>query len=265
MQLVEFLKRYTKVDSEFIDDFFSLYKPGESYKFVIDIDAVVKWFNIKKGHIKDLLKASYIENEDYIITRIKDKKVGKPKETILLTPKCFKLMAMRGKNKKADKVREFYYELEVAMDQYKEYIIQGLNEKIAKLEYNQKPKVNPSKGVIYVLKTANGVGYYKVGKTKNLKQRMQAYSSDKKDDVEPVFLHESDNIDELEKCIKKYAKKNKYRKYKEVYQLDVAKLKEYIATCDEELNKKLDNIDVIIKQDGGTNNYYLAVFKHQED
>ena len=61
------------------------------------------------------------------------------KETILLTPKCFKLMAMQSKTKKSIQVREYYYELEQVVDQYKEYIIQGLKSKIKKLENNQKP------------------------------------------------------------------------------------------------------------------------------
>jgi len=34
--------------------------------------------------------------------------------------------------------------LEQVIDQYKEYIIKGLKDKIKKLENNQKPKINPS-------------------------------------------------------------------------------------------------------------------------
>ena len=66
-------------------------------------------------------------------------------------------MAMQSKTKKGIEVREYYYELEQVIDQYKEYIIQGLQEKINKLENNQKPKINPSKGVIYIIETADGI------------------------------------------------------------------------------------------------------------
>ena len=38
-------------------------------------------------------------------------------------------MAMQSKTKKAIEVREYYYELEQVIDQYKEYIIKGLEEK----------------------------------------------------------------------------------------------------------------------------------------
>ena len=37
---------------------------------------------------------------------------------------------MQSKAKKAVEVREYYYELEQVIDQYKEYIIKGLQEKI---------------------------------------------------------------------------------------------------------------------------------------
>lgn len=65
-----------------------------------------------KYTIKYTLNESYTKNIDYKI--IKDKPTwlkGKPKEIILLTQKCFKIMAMQSKTKKAVEVREYYYEL----------------------------------------------------------------------------------------------------------------------------------------------------------
>jgi len=188
----------------------------DKYNFSIDIDSIIKWFDMKKGHMKDTLKYSYTENIDYkIIISNPTGKRGKPKEIILLTPKCFKLMAMQSKTKKAIQVREYYYELEHVIDQYKEYIIQGLQDKINKLENNQKPKINPSKGIIYIIETADEIGHYKVGKTKNLKSRLLKYNEDKKDDIILIYVYESEDIDAVEECIKRYAKEYKYRKYKE--------------------------------------------------
>jgi phage anti-repressor protein len=157
MNLIEFLKTYSKINNDFIDDFFGLYDPNDKYNFA-------KWMNTNKSDLKDTLINSYKEKLDYKIIKGKSNGLkGKPKETILLTPKCFKLMAMQSKTKKAIQVREYYYELEQVIDQYKEYIIKGLEEKIKKLENNQKPKINLSKGVIYILETADGLGHYKVG------------------------------------------------------------------------------------------------------
>jgi hypothetical protein len=130
--------------------------------------------------MKETLINSYKEKIDYkIIKGVSNGKKGRPKEIVLLTPKCFKLMAMQSRTKKAEQV----------IDQYKEYIIKGLEEKILKLENNQKPKTNPSKGVIYVIKTADGIGHYKVGKTINLKNRLKTYNGDKKDEIEPIYVY----------------------------------------------------------------------------
>ena len=261
MNLIDFLKTHTKINNEFINDFFGLYDSKDKYNFTINIDAIAKWFNMTVGHIKDTLLYSYKEKIDYKIIKGKSNGLkGKPKDTILLTPKCFKLMAMQSKTKKAIEVREYYYELEQVIDQYKEYIIKGLEEKIKTLENNQKPKINPSKGVIYIIQTSDGIGHYKIGKTKNLKQRLKQYNGDKKDDIIPIYIYETDDIDEVEKCIKSYGKKYQYRKYKEVYKTDINVLKELINECGE-FN---DNINLKMKwkssQKGG--NYYIALYKN---
>ena len=261
MNLIEFLKTYTKINNHFIDDFFSLYDTKDKYNFSINIDAIAKWFEMRKDHIKKTLNESYKEKIDYKIIKGESNGLkGKPKETILLTPKCFKLMAMQSRTKKAIQVREYYYELEQVIDQYKEYIIKGLEDKIKKLENNQKPKINPSKGVIYILETPDGLGHYKVGKTKDLKQRLKQYNGDKKDDIVPLYVYETDNIDEIERCVKSYAKQYQYRKYKEVYKADINMLKDLINDCGE-FNEKT-NLKIkwkSNKQTGG--NHYIAIFR----
>jgi phage anti-repressor protein len=124
MDLIEFLKTYTKINNTFIDDFFSLYDSKDKYNFSINIDVIAKWFEMRKDNIKDTLVNSYKENIDYkIIKGTSNGLKGKPKHTVLLTPKYFKLMAMQSKTKKAIQIREYYYELEQVIDQYKEYII----------------------------------------------------------------------------------------------------------------------------------------------
>jgi hypothetical protein len=234
MDLVTFLKTHTKISNNFIDDFFSLYDSKDKYNFSINIEAIAKWFDMRKDHIKKTLKESYTKNVDYKIIKNKPTGMkGKPSETILLTPKCFKLMAMQSKTKKAVQVREYYYEIEQVIDQYKEYIIKGLEDKIKTLETNQKPKINLSKGVIYIIQTSDGVGHYKVGKTKNLKKRLNNYNGDKKDDIIPIYIYETEDIDNVESCIKKYTKEYQYRKYKEVYKIDINLLKELVNNCGE--------------------------------
>lgn len=260
MNLVEFLKRYSNASNDFIDDFFGMYNEKDKYNFCINIDSITKWLGHRKDNIKALLKESYIKNIDYkIIKKSTAKKVGKPSETILITPKCFKIMTMKGKSKRSDMVREFYYELEILITRYKNYIIEGLNQKIKALENNQRPRVNPEKGVIYILQVADGLDYYKLGRTKNLKQRLRAYNSDKKDDIIPIFIYETNDIDTVEGCVKLLAKKYQYRRSKEVYQADIDLLKDLIVKCADfnenvSLTKKHKPLQV-----GG--NYCIAIYR----
>jgi len=64
---------------------------------------------------------------------VKSNKIRKPKELILSTLKCFKLLCMISKTKKAIQVREYYLKLKKLPNNYKDYIIKGLEEKIEKL------------------------------------------------------------------------------------------------------------------------------------
>jgi hypothetical protein len=59
MDLITFLKTHTKINNEFIDDFFSLYNSNDKYNFSINTDSIVKWFNVRKDSIKDTLFQSY--------------------------------------------------------------------------------------------------------------------------------------------------------------------------------------------------------------
>jgi hypothetical protein len=260
MDLINFLKTHTKINNEFIDDFFSLYDSKDKFNFSINIENISKWFDIRKDNIKNTLNESYTKGIDYKIIKGESNGMkGKPSETILLTPKCFKLMAMQSRTKKAYEVREYYYELEQVIDQYKEYIIKGLEEKILTLENNQKPKINPSKGVIYIIQTPDGIGHYKIGKTKNLKKRLNSYNGDKKDDIVPRYIYETNDIDNIEQCVKTYSKKFQYRKYKEVYKTDINVLKELINDCGEFNEKTNLKMKWKGKQSGG--NLYIALYK----
>ena len=58
---IDFLKKYSTVPNQFIDDFFNLmdYKEFESNEKIIDLDKVVKWLDINKGMAKKTLIKSY--------------------------------------------------------------------------------------------------------------------------------------------------------------------------------------------------------------
>ncbi len=67
MKTTDFLKKYSTIDNNFIDDFYSFYDDNKNeYDFIIDLDKMAKCLEVKKEHLKRLLEANFIENQDYI-------------------------------------------------------------------------------------------------------------------------------------------------------------------------------------------------------
>ena len=149
---------------------------------------------------------------------------------------------------------EYFIKVEETLFKYKEYIIQGLEEKIKKLEQNQKPKVYPKRGVIYVFETPNSPqnSLYKIGKTKDLKQRLKSHQSPLSHDINILYYFETEDIDSVEKCAKTFMKKYQYRKYKEVYQVNIDIIKEVISSC----GKIPENIKLKENKD---NKYFMHI------
>jgi phage anti-repressor protein len=252
--MIDFLKAYSKVDNKFIDDFFGMYDRNNNYNFLVNLEIVADWLGTKKGKLKQTLINTYTENNDYIVIQNIPTNKKKPRETILLTPKCFKTLSILSGTKKAEEVREYYFSLEDLIQQYKNHIIESMNKKIKQLKNNQKPKINIKRGVIYIFRASDDIDIYgianiknfgrklknkmyKMGKSKNLPVRSNAYNSDKADDVIPLFVYETDDIDAIESCVKIFAKKYQYRKHKEIYEMDINVLKNIIASCGETNNK----------------------------
>ena len=149
-------------------------------------------------------------------------------------------------------VQQYFLDLEVALYKYKNYIIEGMNKKIQQLENNQKPKINATKKIIYVFRALNtDLTLYKIGKTINSKTRFSKHNSPMANDLEVLFQYETDNIDQVELCIKAYMKKAQYRKYKEVYRVDLDIIKKTIKNCDVEINKINKEIETKNKKQKG--------------
>jgi phage anti-repressor protein len=169
LSFMDFLKKYSNVPNQFIDDFFSLmdYKEFESNEKIVDLDKVIKWLDINKGMAKKTLTNSYRKNIDYTIKKvIKPKgKGGQKREIILLTIRCFKKFCQLTRSKHGDDVRNYFIDVEYTLNKYKNYIIEGLSDKIDTIKKGKKPKVNPERAVIYIFKTADTPenSLYKIG------------------------------------------------------------------------------------------------------
>ena len=218
---------------------FSLYNYKTSENdLIINFDILCNWLSMRKDVLKRTLERTYTKDIDYKLNIIKLSGKGRPYEEIFITPDCMKRICMLSTTEKAEEVRTYFIKIEKLLDKYKEIIIDDLNKKIDILERNQKPKVNPSKGVIYVVKTSKTIeDMFKIGKSKKFLKRLLSHNSVEPDDIEIIMLYETDNIKQVEKCVKNALLTKQYRKRKEIYQVDVDIIKEVIESCDNIINK----------------------------
>lgn len=240
----KFLKEYSTVPNEFIDDFFDIV--DEKYidvDITINFDKVIKWLNIRKDNLKRTLVKYFSENIDYSIKKNKiynsDNHGANYVEEIMITPDCFKNLCMISLTAKAKEVRMYYLSLEKLVKKYHEYIEEKLRNKINLLETNQKPKIDRKKGIIYFFKALNNIkiedieeDLHKIGKTDNKSNRFGQYNSGNANDIEPLFILEVDDLEKVEKCIKNLLEEYQYRKKKEIYQINVDALKTVFVKCE---------------------------------
>lgn len=194
------------------------------------------------------IKKNYKRNLDFVIKKV-DKVVGSGghnREIIILTPEAAKKICLMTRSKIGNSVRQYFIDIEMAFYKFKNHIIESLNNKIRQLEINQKPKINASKGIIYVFRALNteNATLYKIGRTVSSKKRFNSHNSPLANDLEVVMIYEADNIEQLEKCVKNYMKQAQYRKYKEIYEVDLDIIRSIIKDCDiklTQINKSIND------------------------
>lgn len=234
-----FLKKYSSVPNGFIEDFFSIAKEKyDDNELVIKFDVVVKWLSVEKKNLKRLLVKKCTEGKDYIITIEKVDNINGPSsnyvENIMITPLCFKFICMSSQTKKADAVKNYYLSVESLVKRYHDKIVKQMNDELKRLLNNQKTKYITKKGVVYILRALNGkLNLYKIGKAKDLAKRLKGYNTGNADDIGVLFALEVDDITKVEECIKAMIKDKRYRKNKEIYEIDLDVLKKVFIDCDE--------------------------------
>jgi hypothetical protein len=172
MDFKKFILKYSFINSKFLDDFYNIIHEDyiERYnEFLIDSEILRKWLQIKNRRIfNDTIKKSYKKNIDYKLEKIK-KSVGSGGqnfEVITLTPEASKKICLSTNSKIGPQIQQYFIDLEVILYKYKNYIIDGMSQKIKQLENNQKPKINSNKKIIYIFRALNSdLTLYKIGKT----------------------------------------------------------------------------------------------------
>ena len=72
IEFSDFLKKYSTIPNQFIDDFFKIIKNYNDFDnlFFINLDIIARWVNQKKSNIKRTLVKNFSKNVDYSIEKI---------------------------------------------------------------------------------------------------------------------------------------------------------------------------------------------------
>jgi phage anti-repressor protein len=263
MDIREFLKKFSTLNNNFIDDFYNIYDPDKNIlnDFSINIDTIAKWINTRKRKLKETLVNTYTKNIDYKVTKEKEGKISKSnKEIIMLTPECFKRLCLLSKTNKAEEVRTYFLELEKLIGHYKNYIIEGLKKTIQILENNTKEVSQKIKGTVYIIRSIKDInGIYRFGQTEDFKKRLANYNSANSDKMEVMYIYETKDSKKIQDCVIAQIKPLRYKKRKDFYEIDINVLKKIINDCTELTHKYKKSLTKNNKQEGGQMKLFLYI------
>lgn len=225
MKFIKFLKKYSVIDDEFIDDYHTFFdEKADELFWTINLYDIAKWLDIKEEKLKELLTNNFIKEIDYIIDK-------KNTNNLVLSPKCCKLLCMMSESKKANLIRTYHIDLEKLIVKYKEEIVNDLDKQMnikqnSNKELFENDPQEDDKGLIYILKVRDGI--YKLKYISEKKNKTKKYK------LPIVFIFKIENyieahIDKIKKNLNKYIYKNKTRTYKIDLELLKGKIK---YSCD---------------------------------
>lgn len=127
--LKNFLKKYTAISNNFIDEYFSFYEKCEYNKFGIILDNVLDYLDIKeRKEFYSRFRKKYNVNIDYEIIEFNYKKEKNIKNVIYyISFDTFERICMVSKAEKAEKVRDYFILLRKFINYYKNHIHEMIN------------------------------------------------------------------------------------------------------------------------------------------
>jgi phage anti-repressor protein len=232
-----FVKQLSTVPERFIDELFELYNEDNlQTDFVIKLDAIAAWLQTPKKNLVKTLKSSYKVKIDYVVNKrtLEEKKNTQNNnyKVYMLTPDCFKRLAMLSRSKNAEMVRTYFIEVEGLFLKYRTQTTEGMQQEIDRLKKNQKSHHNDHEGYMYIIRAVNGIyNLYKIGRTADLSKRLNTYNTSAADEIEILYKYRTDKLKATEGCVKAWLQEYNYRKYKEVYEVDIDVIKKVISQC----------------------------------
>jgi hypothetical protein len=231
--LKEFLQRYTAIPERFINEYIEFYDLCTSNEFGIPIENVMKYLKITdRLKLEERLRTQYKLNQDYQIIRLQQKlKKGVKDVHYMISFDGFERIAMKSTTKKGQEFRDYFIMLRKFIDYYKQHI----SEKIIDLTKTHK--------YIYILLVNKNKKIFKLGRTGDIRKRLQSYATGKDTHPDVKFIMIVNDSKKVENCAKIFLKTKQFKANKELYQENLELLKDIIYKCADMDKIMIDSIN----------------------
>ena len=217
----EFLSRYTAIPKKFINEYIAFYDMCQHNQFGIPIEKVMKYLNIKdRLKLEERLRNRYELDKDFIIVRLQQKLTKGIKDAhYMLSFEGFERLSMKSTTKKGQEFSDYFIMLRKFIDYYKQHF----SDKILELTKTHK--------YIYILLVNKNKKIFKIGRTGNIRKRLQAYATgkDTHPDIKYILIVNDDK--KVENCVKLFLKAKQFKANKELYQENLELLKVMLNKC----------------------------------
>jgi len=223
---IDLLKKYTNIDTEFINDFFQKFKIGGELEFDLKDTKVAKYLGITTQTLRERLsnkyskKKFYLEKADFIKV-----KTGKTSGvTYMLNYQCFERLAMSGDSDQSEVVRNYFVKLREFMTDNQKLIYQAMIHKDDLKKY-------VGYECIYFFAVDEKKNLFKSGHTSDIVARLKNYNVGRIEEVDLKYLVIVKNAKLIENCIKLKLKGKQFLKNREIYEVNPDALKQAIYDC----------------------------------
>jgi phage anti-repressor protein len=230
--LKEFLKKFTAIPEKFINEYYKFYELCENNKFGIPLENIKKYLKLANQlKFEQRIRENYQLNIDYVIIRENKKLMkGEKDANYMLSFETFEKICMNSSTKKGQEFRDYFVMLRKFIDYYKNHFA----EKILELTATNK--------FIYILMVNKASNILKLGRTGDIRKRLQTYSTGKETHPDVKFIMIVEDDKRVEKCAKLFAKAYQYKANKELYKMHNDNLKKIIFSCAEIDKGVIENI-----------------------
>ena len=237
---IKLLKKYTTIDINFIDTFFSKFKIGGELHFDIKDIHVAKYLGITIITLRKRLLNIFSKTKRFFekVDFIKIKTGNTTGVVYMLNYQCFEKLAMSGDSKESENVREYFVKLREFLVENQKIIYQSITNKEDLKKYGK------FESIYFFVVDERKKDFFKIGRTIDIVNRLRNYNVGRIKEVDLKYFAIVKNSLLIENCIKFNLKNKQVFEKKEIYHTTPENIKKIIDKCYCKYVSKKENDDL---------------------